>query len=129
MQLVNRVWTLRWFRFLVVGALNTGFSYGAYALLVYCGLNYAISNFISLMLGIMFSFRTQSKVVFENTRSHGFLRYIAVWGVIYCLNVGTIALLMRIGLNAYVGGLLAIFPTAVFSYVLQKMFVFDESRR
>lgn len=110
-----------------MGAVNTGFSYGIYAVLVYLGLNYALSNLASLVLGIMFSFRTQSKFVFQNARANVFLRYIGVWAVIYCINVATIALLMRLGLNAYNSGALAIVPTAVSSYFLQKQFVFAEN--
>lgn len=130
MELIRQAWSHRWLRFLVMGGINTGFSYGVYAVLVYLGLNFALSNLVSLVLGILFSFRTQSKFVFQNPRSHVFLRYIGVWAVIYCINVGIIALLMRFGINAYIGGALAIIPTAVSSYFLQRMFVFaDDSTR
>jgi putative flippase GtrA len=129
MELIQQAWGHRWLRFLVMGAVNTGFSYGIYAVLVYLGLNYALSNLVSLVLGILFSFRTQSKFVFQHARSYVFLRYIGVWAVIYCINVGTIAMLLRLGLNAYIAGALAIIPTAVSSYFLQKLFVFSEDSK
>lgn len=55
----------RWLRFLITGGVNTAFSYSVFALLVYRGLNYALSNLFSLMLGILFSFTTQYALVFN----------------------------------------------------------------
>lgn len=126
MDLIIHAWRHRWIRFLVLGVVNTGFSYGIYAALVFLGVNYALSNLASLVLGILFSFRTQSKFVFQHARSYVFLRYIGVWAVIYCINVSVIALLMKFGWNAYISGALAIIPTAACSYFLQKLFVFSE---
>jgi putative flippase GtrA len=37
-------------RFLVVGVLNTGFSYGVYALGLYVGMRYELANLLSLVL-------------------------------------------------------------------------------
>lgn len=118
----------RWLRFLVMGGINTGFSYGVYALLVYCGLNYAVSNLCSLILGILFSFRTQAAFVFQQGGQGLFMRYVMVWTVLYLSNIAMIGSMMRIGANAYTAGALAIVPTAVLSYFLQKSFVFSGVR-
>lgn len=126
MELIQQAWNYRWIRFLAIGAVNTGFSYAVYAGLVYLGLNYALSNLASLLLGILFSFRTQSKFVFNGGRSHVFLRYLGVWAAIYCINVAIIALLLKLGMNSYSAGALAIVPTAVSSYFLQKLLVFAD---
>ncbi|MDQ2820459.1 MAG: GtrA family protein [Pseudomonadota bacterium] len=114
----------RWLRFLITGGLNTGFSYGVYALLVYMGMNFALSNLCSLVLGILFSFRTQSALVFKNSGRGLFWRYVAVWVVLYFSNILMIAGLIRLGGNAYSAGAIAIFPTAVLSFFLQKYLVF-----
>jgi len=118
----------RWLRFLVMGGINTGFSYGVYALLVYCGLNYAVSNLCSLILGILFSFRTQAAFVFQQGAHGLFMRYVMVWAILYLSNIAMIGSMMRIGANAYSAGALAIVPTAVLSYFLQKSFVFSGTR-
>ena len=118
----------RWLRFLVMGGINTGFSYGVYALLVYCGLNYAVSNLCSLILGILFSFRTQAAFVFQQGGQGLFMRYVMVWTILYLSNIAMIGSMMRIGANAYTAGALAIVPTAVLSYFLQKSFVFSGAR-
>jgi len=117
----------RWLRFLVMGGINTGFSYGVYALLVYCGLNYALSNLCSLILGILFSFRTQAAFVFQHAARGLFMRYAMVWSILYLSNIAMIGSMLRIGANAYTAGALAIVPTAVLSYFLQKSFVFSRA--
>jgi putative flippase GtrA len=119
----------RWLRFLVMGGINTGFSYGVYALLVFCGLNYAVSNLCSLVLGILFSFRTQAAFVFRDAARGLFLRYVMVWSILYVSNILMIGSLIRFGANAYSAGALAIVPTAVLSYFLQKSFVFTGARQ
>lgn len=121
-----RIWQQhRWLRFLVVGGINTGFGYGVYAFLVYLGVNFAISNLCSLVLGILFSFRTQGALVFKNSERGLFFRYVAMWGLLYLSNTLMIAGLMKFGVNAYTAGALAIIPTAAISFFLQKYFVFS----
>jgi len=117
----------RWLRFLVTGGVNTGFSYGVYALLVFMGLNYALSNLCSLLLGILFSFRTQSAFVFNSSGRGLFWRYVGVWAVLYLSNILMIGGLIRLGANAYTAGAMAIVPTAVLSFFLQKYFVFPRA--
>lgn len=114
----------RWLRFLITGGVNTGFSYGIYALLVFMGLNFAVSNLCSLVLGILFSFRTQAALVFNSTGRGLFWRYVAVWTVLYFSNILMIGGLIRLGANAYTAGAIAIVPTAVMSFFLQKYVVF-----
>lgn len=118
----------RWLRFLITGGLNTGFSYGVYALLVFMGLNYALSNLCSLVLGILFSFRTQAAFVFKNSGRGLFWRYVAVWTVLYFSNILMISGLIRLGGNAYTAGAIAIVPTAVLSFFLQKYLVFPSAQ-
>lgn len=117
----------RWLRFLITGGLNTGFSYGVYALLVFMGLNYAVSNLCSLVLGILFSFRTQSALVFKSSGQGLFWRYVGVWTVLYFSNILMIGGLIRMGANAYTAGAMAIVPTALLSFFLQKYFVFPRT--
>jgi putative flippase GtrA len=130
MRLLREAWQRhRWLRFLVTGGINTGFSYGVYALLVYCGLNYALSNLCSLVLGILFSFRTQAAFVFQDAARGLFMRYVMVWTILYVSNILMIGALIRLGANAYSAGAMAIVPTAVLSYFLQKSFVFTGARQ
>ena len=117
----------RFMRFLLVGTLNTAFSYVVYALLLLLGLHYAAANLGAVLLGIVFSFKTQGMLVFRDPRNALFARYVASWIVIYGANVGLIALFVRLGLNAYAAGL-AVLPVIVpASYLVQKLLIFRNS--
>ena len=111
-------------RFILVGGLNTAFSYSVYAGLIYIGLNYIIANFCSLVLGILFSFRTQGALVFNNRDGRLIFRFAGLWALLFVLNIGLIYILMRVGLNAYAAGAVALVPITVTSYFVQKVMVF-----
>jgi putative flippase GtrA len=111
-------------RFLLVGLLNTGFSYSLYMLLIWLGMHFAAANLLATLTGIAFSFRTQGALVFGSHDWRRLRRFVPVWLGIYGINVGTIALLVEAGLDAYAAGAVALPPTVLVSFVLQKRFVF-----
>lgn len=115
-------------RFVLVGVLNTGFSYGVYAALVWFGLPYSLASLLSLLLGIVFSFRTQGRLVWGHSAWDRAGRFVLVWALIYAFNVGFIGLLVRWGLDAYSAGALALVPVAALSFVLQRYIVFAPTR-
>lgn len=79
---MRNVLNFQFARFLLVGCLNTGFSYAIYAALLYLGLEYVAANFGALLLGILFSFHTQGHLVFRNSNSSLIYRFAASWGLI-----------------------------------------------
>lgn len=119
-----RAKTLHIVRFLLVGMINTAFSYAIYAGFLYLGLSYQIANLIALVLGILFSFKTQGRLVFKNTDNRLFGRFLLSWVLIY---LGTITLIGRIiafGFDAYTAGALALPFSIALSYLMQKYYVF-----
>ncbi len=122
--MVKRLAGFRPVRFLLVGGVNTAFSYAVYVIALYAGLPYALANLSALLLGILFSFRTQGALVFGNRDGSLIWRFAAAWGVIYVFNIGLIGFLLRAGLNAYVAGAVALPFTSVLSYFMQKRVVF-----
>ena len=119
---------IQFVRFLLVGALNSSFSYSAYAALLYIGLGFVAANFGALVLGILFSFRTHGRLVFGNRDGRLIFRFAAFWGLIFLLNTLLISVLIRAGLNAYWAGALALIPITVISYFVQKVLVFGGSQ-
>ena len=115
-------------RFLLVGAVNTGFSYSIYSALLYIGWPYAAANFGSLVLGIIFSFHTQGAFVFKNRDRSLIFRFAGCWLVIYVINTGLIAMFISFGLNAYAAGAVAMIPVTLMSYLVQKYLVFGAAR-
>ena len=115
-------------RFVVVGVVNTGFSYFLYAALVYFGMAYAVANLVALVVGILFSFKTQGRLVFRRGGNHRLWRFVLVWTIIYVANTLIITLFIDKGLNAYVAGAAALPFTVILSYLAQKFFVFSTKR-
>ena len=111
-------------RFLLVGALNTGFSFGIYALLVWAGLHFSVANLCAFLLGVLFSFRTQGAFVFDNREWRRLGPFFAVWLGIFGINTGLIALFVRLGLSPYAAGAVALIPVTLLSYLAQRFFVF-----
>jgi putative flippase GtrA len=115
-------------RFVLIGGLNTGVSYGLYAGFLSLGLHYALANLLALLLSILFSFRTQGAFVFRNTDARLLWRFGLAWSAIFLFNLGVIRLLIHLGMNAYVAGALALAPVTVLSYFVQKLVVFGAPR-
>lgn len=111
-------------RFVVVGGINTAFSYGIYALVLLSGFNFAVANLVALSLGILFSFKTQGTLVFRNGDNRRFWRFILSWTIIYLATITLISQFIASGLNAYISGALALPFSTVLSYMMQKYFVF-----
>lgn len=123
-KILVKCWRYRFLRFLVVGGINTCFSYGTYALLLFLGIHYAIANLAALMSGILFSFKTQGKFVFNNSDNRLLWRFVLFWGFLYGFNVAFIDTMMKLGLNAYWAGALTLLPNTILSYLAQKHWVF-----
>jgi putative flippase GtrA len=111
-------------RYLAVGATNTGFSILVYWAMLWAGLAVPLASLASLVVGILISFTTQSRFVFDNRDPWKLLPYFIVWSILYAFNLGLIWLLMRCGLDAYAAGFLSTPATVLLSYFLQKAFVF-----
>ena len=112
-------------RFVAVGVMNTGFSYLIYAIGLALGLHYALANLIAMITGILFSFKSQGHLVFQNRNSNLLRRFAASWFCIWLFNIGLIALMTRCTpFDAYVTGALALVPVTLLSFVVQKYYVF-----
>lgn len=112
------------FRYLIVGGFNTLASYIIYASILLIYGNIAIASLVSLVCGIMISYSSQGKLVFEYVSVDAFLRYIFVWLLIYVIHVSMIYSLMWIGISPYYGAIYSLFFTAVISYIVLDRYVF-----
>lgn len=112
-------------RFVVVGSVNTLFSYLVYSLFLFLGLPYQLANFLSLVVGILFSFKTQGRFVFGNRSNRLFGRFVASWLLVYVGSISLIGVMVRHGIDAYLAGFLALPFTTALSFVVQKYVVFS----
>lgn len=118
----------KFIRFLLVGALNTLFGYGLWALLLYIGLHYTIASAIGTVAGILFNFKTTGCLVFENKNNRLLLKFLMVYGLIYLLNISLLYGFELLNINLYLAGLIILLPQAFLSYTLMRCFVFKEPK-
>jgi putative flippase GtrA len=115
------------FRFLLVGGLNTVVGYGLFAGFTWAGVPYPIAIGLATVLGVAFNFQSTGRLVFGGAPLSHLGRFVAVYVVVYLVNVGSVALLLRTGLNVYLANVLVILPLALLAFVLQRRFVFEVS--
>ncbi|MFZ4122906.1 MAG: GtrA family protein [Caulobacterales bacterium] len=115
-------------RFVLVGVLNTAFSYGFYAAGLWFGLRYSVAALVALVVGIAFGYLTQGRLVFKMFSWSNFPKYTAFWIAMWLLNVGLIsAILSIVRNNAYLAGLLSSLVLIVPSYLMQRHWVFSRN--
>ncbi len=114
----------QFFRFLIVGGLNTLFSYFLYAAFIWLKFGFFLASTVSTIIGIMFNFKTTGTLVFKNKDNRLIVKFFGVYGVTYCINVSGLWLLTHLGVNEYLAGLVMVLPVAMLSFVLMRTFVF-----
>jgi putative flippase GtrA len=111
-------------RFVGTGLLNSVFGYGVYALLIIAGAPVWAAVGGATVLGIIFNFFSYGGLVFGNASFGRLPAFIAVYAVLYVLNVGLVHMVMAWG----AGALLAqafVFPLmAALAFLLMRVFVF-----
>jgi putative flippase GtrA len=110
--------------FLVVGCLNTVFSYLIYAGLLFMGVSYSLAILGAYILGIGFNFRTTGRWVFKNRDNRPLALFIAVYIGMYLLSVLSVKGLLLLSVNKYIAGMIITLPMAVGSYKIMDKYVF-----
>lgn len=111
-------------KFLAVGVLNTLFGYSIYALFTYIGLGYILALSLATVVGVLFNFHTIGRLVFQSRDKRLVGKFFGVYAVTFCINLALIKVLLAFGLNAYSAGAIALVPTTIISFLLNKFFVF-----
>lgn len=111
-------------RYVVVGLFNTAVSYALYCALLYAGVAYPLASLGSLLGGIFLSFVTLGRYVFLSRLRGRFPRFLMVWCGLYLLNIGLLNVLIKVGLDPYIAGIVAAPPTIGLAFLLQRFFVF-----
>lgn len=115
---------VRFANYLLVGGLNTLFGYTVFTVMIWAGLHYTVAIAGSTILGTLFNFKSTGALVFKSRDNSRLVRFLLVYGVVYCVNVLGVGALIRLGVNAYYSGLIMILPLALLAYRLNSQFVF-----
>ena len=115
---------LQAFKFIMVGLLNTVVGYSFYALFIYMGMVYVHALALATIIGVIFNFQTIGRIVFKSKDNTLIFKFSLVYMVTFCTNLLLIYVAKQNGANEYTGGALALFFTAVMSFLLNKHLVF-----
>lgn len=117
------------FRFLGTGVLNTAFGYAVYALLVVGGAPLWLAVGGATVLGVLFNFFSYGKLVFGPAQLGRLPAFIAVYAVLYALNVALAYLLTAWGMGALVAQALLLPFLAGLAFLLMRLVVFGSPSR
>jgi putative flippase GtrA len=123
-DLASKALSNRLLRFFVVGGINTLFGYSVFAFFIWLGLHYAIAVLCATVLGVLFNFGTIGKLVFDRFSPALIFRFVAVYAVLYLINVAGIKGMLLAGFNSYAGGAVMIVPMGVLGFFMHRKFVF-----
>lgn len=114
----------RFILFLIVGALNAGFGYGIFALLIYFNMHYSLASLISTIIGILFNFKSTGVIVFKNNNNQLIFRFFLAYGISYLLGLLVLYIANYFKISNYVTGAAWLLPGSIISYLLMKSMVF-----
>jgi putative flippase GtrA len=126
-RLLETINMRQFFKFALVGFINTAVFYGIYFALLQLGFNYVIALTVGTVVGIVnsylwnkiFTFRVKKKSLWES------VKFFLVYGVQYLSNLLIIHICVsHIGISEELAGLLAISVGVFISYFGHKFWTF-----
>ncbi|MDB5712881.1 MAG: GtrA family protein [Sphingomonadales bacterium] len=120
---LSRARLVELWRYYQAGMVNTAFGLGAYALLVWFGLNIFVAQFVAHFAGVVFNYLTYSRHVFRGA-SPAKLRFAISYGINYLLGLGTLAIAVKVVTSPYLAGLITAILVSFVNYFILKYFIF-----
>lgn len=130
------------YRFIIAGGANTAITFVLYVLLIRVGVNYNLALIITYLIGIVLGFLinrlwtfsvSQEKAGNSDARigsksaSIQFARYFLVYVLVFAVNFLVLNMLVRMfQFDPVVSQLVAVGLSTIFSYLLQKLWVFND---
>jgi len=125
LRLIRKHGFWQFVRFLAVGSLNFLFYYTMFASLHLLGMSPTRSVLIATIIAVLFNFFTTGQMVFGNRRARLLPRFISVYVVQTLLNIGSLRLLVGVGVPVLVAEALVIGVLAVLTFFALKHLVFS----
>lgn len=113
-------------RYYAAGAVNAGFGFGLYALLVWVGLDRYPAQLIAHVIGVAFNYLTYSRHVFRDS-GPAKLRFAASYTVNYFISLATLAAASAFIASPYLAGLASIVATSIINYFMLRYLVFRKA--
>ena len=128
-KLINKIRNNTFIGFAVVGAINTGFSFIIYLLLLKLDLYYISASVIAYISGIAVSYILNTKFVFRQEKTFANLsKFVSVYLTALVINISLLYFLVNIvGFNPVVGQIGVTCIVLFYNYVLQKLWTFKKA--
>lgn len=128
-NLINKIKNSSFFGFALVGAINTGFSFIIYILLLRLDLYYIIASVLAYIAGIAVSYLLNTKFVFKEEKTiKNLSKFVSVYLTALVINTGLLyALVNLIGFNPVLGQIGVTCLVLFYNYVLQKLWTFKKA--
>ena len=123
--LVRTLWRAPFFRFLVVGGVNTLFHLAVFRALLALSVDDRIAIALAWVAGIAFNFKTTGAIVFRSGGLRRAIPFVLVYVAIWALNVVLFRTLVEAGLPKMVAQAVVLVGVVPLSYVSLKRLVFD----
>ena len=111
-------------RFVLTGALNTGFGYASYAALVLTGMPLWLAVTGSTAMAIVFNFYSYGSLVFRNTSTSVIPRFLLFYAALGLANYGMLHWLSHIGFGPLLAQAFLLPVLALLGYSGMRLFVF-----
>lgn len=120
----------QFFKFGIVGVINTLSSWLFYYSLLFLNVHYIFSTTIGYMLSSIIGFILNKYWVFKNKNrvSSSLIKYIITYGSSYLLNVGLMYLFVDIlNISDKISPIIVLFFTVPYNYIFSKLWVFKSA--
>ena len=115
----------RLLRFLIIGGINTLFSYIVFFVLYYFIQQKEITVTLSFIIAVLFNFQTISRYVFSDSNEKKIIIFISIYFLGYILNLIHLWITVDIyHMNVYWAQILTLLYLPLLSFYLNKRFVY-----
>ena len=115
------------YKYLLIGGVNTVFGYCVFAFLLFFGIHYSLAVLVATILGILFNFQTYGRFVFKNHSWNLLGRFVFVYTTIYLANITLLLVFDLFVSNLYISGAMTTPVIAYLGYILNKRYVWIKS--
>jgi len=124
---------LRFFKFGIVGVINTLVTLGVYYLLIYLGVNHMIANVIGYFMGSINGYLMSKLWVFgdkKKTVKESILKYYIIYGSSLLISTALLYLWVDIlGISDKIAPILCLCVTVPYNFILQKLWAFRDKEQ
>lgn len=128
-KFICKLFSHRFFRFLLAGGMNAGFSYCCFAILLFLIGNKEIAVTLNLIIAVFFNYNTSARFVFQDKKIDikKVAKFYGVYFLTYPINLIHLHVTVDIwGWNAYVSQLVTFVYLPFITYFLQKKLIFSQ---